>query len=801
MRQFPYLRQKISRGLFIFAFFCGIHSVVTAENLLNSYPSEPMQKLISSNQAVYLGRMNPTEILQFGFYLPLRDEAGLDQFLEALYDPNSPSYRKYLTPAEFNERFGASQKDYEAVVDFAEKSGLILVPGTPRESRSVQVKSSIANIEKVFHLSMLRYKNLEENRDFFIPNRKPMVNLPFDVHISGLDNLNLAKPLHQKADAAAVSDTMNGSGPSGFFINKDFRKAYYGTGPLTGSGQTVGLVAFGGGYSVNNLNTYLSKTNQTNQVHIYSLSTDGTSTGLSNYYGDTEIIADITQVIGMAPGLANVVVYVGQSPLAIFSKMVISNPLPKTISCSWGWNYNSGEAQLETNYFNQMKAQGQSFFAASGDSATWTVNSFPSWPAESPDVITVGGTALSINADGSWLSESAWSGSGGGISPDKLPIPIWQSSPSISNTNNKASTSYRNGPDVSAHANTNIWIYASSSGQPAAAWVGGGTSFAAPMWAGWAALANQQAVNPLGFINPAIYQIGESVNYGSNFHDIHSGTAGIYSAVSGYDLVTGWGSMISGTSLMTALTPLYSISLSTMPANGIYGTVSANPKLPYYIPGSSVRLTASPKTGYQITNWMIDDVVSSSCGINLICTLSNITNNRKVSVTFNPVYTLTPSVNYALGGSISPATAISMPMGSNSVFTATAFTGYGVLRLIVDNLAVEKNLSSTATYLFSNINAAHNIQAVFKPRTYVLSASVSSNLGGSISPSQNIAYGQSSNTFTAKVNSGYQVQKWVLNSGDYSRCGQANTCIVDKADLGQSNLSNQSLQVVFQKTN
>ena len=74
----------------------------------------------------------------------------------------------------------------------------------------------------------------------------------------------------------------------------------------------------------------------------------------------------------------------------------------------------------------------------------------------------------------------------------------------------------------------------------------GGTSFAAPMWAGYIALVNQQAAAsskpPVGFLNPSLYAIGQGGNYTADFHDITSGKSGSYSANTGFDLVTGWGS-------------------------------------------------------------------------------------------------------------------------------------------------------------------------------------------------------------------------------------------------------------------
>ena len=122
------------------------------------------------------------------------------------------------------------------------------------------------------------------------------------------------------------------------------------------------------------------------------------------------------------------------------------------------------------------------------------------------------------------------------------------------NSSNKGSTTLRNGPDVSANANFSFYVCADQTTCTANEY--GGTSFAAPMWAGYVALVNQNLANSgkatLGFINPAVYAIGVGSSYTTDFHDITSGTSGSYSAVTGYDLVTGWGSP-NGNNLITAL--------------------------------------------------------------------------------------------------------------------------------------------------------------------------------------------------------------------------------------------------------
>ena len=171
------------------------------------------------------------------------------------------------------------------------------------------------------------------------------------------------------------------------------------------------------------------------------------------------------------------------------------------------------------------------------------------WPADDAYVVSVGGTdLLPPSAGGPWKSETAWVDSGGGITPDKIAIPAWQKLSGVINSSNKGSTTFRNGPDVSANANFTFYTCADQTTCLANSY--GGTSFAAPMWAGYIALVNQQlAANSqptIGFINPTIYPQNVTSSYAADFHDITSGTSGSYSAVTGYDLVTGWGSPNAG---------------------------------------------------------------------------------------------------------------------------------------------------------------------------------------------------------------------------------------------------------------
>jgi kumamolisin len=281
---------------------------------------------------------------------------------------------------------------------------------------------------------------------------------------------------------------------------------------------------------------------------------------------DTEQTLDMTQAVGMAPGLSSLVMYVGATDTAIISAMTTHNPLPITIGCSWGWT--PADPTTLDPYFEKMAAQGQNFFAASGDNSTWS-SSNEAWPADDANIISVGGTDLiTASGGGPWQSETAWSDSGGGISPDSIAIPSWQQLSGVINSSNQGSTAYRNGPDVSANANFTFYVCADQTACTANEY--GGTSFAAPMWAGYIALVNQQLVangEPnIGFINPSIYAQNITSAYAADFHDITSGTSGSYSGVVGYDLVTGWGTP-NGTGLINALAPATTSSTFALPAS------------------------------------------------------------------------------------------------------------------------------------------------------------------------------------------------------------------------------------------
>jgi subtilase family serine protease len=505
---------------------------------------------VSSGQAQRVGDLAPDRRITLAISLPLRNESDLDQLLQNLYTPGSAVYRRYLSVDEFAEQFGPTRDDHDAVVRFAAANGLAVTATRPNRL-VIDVDGPVANIDKAFHIAMGVYRHPTENRTFYAPDREPTLDLAVSVlHISGLDNFTLPRAKHLVTASGSSGET-TGSGPHGQFIGSDMRAAYYGSGPLTGTGQSVGLFEFAG-YEISDVQLYFQNVNQPFNVPVVGVSVNGAPLGCAPpACDDSEQALDIEMTISMAPGLSQVVVYVGNNDPSIFAQMASDNT-SKQLSCSWGWKDN--ESALDP-IFKEFAVQGQTLFVATGDNGSQTPGDTV-WPADDPYVVAVGGTDLVTNGPGgSWASETGWSGSAGMPSKNGIPIPPYQLLPSVINPSNHGSITLRDIPDVAAEANTNQ--YSCYDGFCSGG--NGGTSYAAPQWASFTAMVNQQALldgePTVGFLNPALYRIGLESVYHSDFHDITSGSNGKYSAVPDFDLVTGWGSFDGPTLLLTLTGP------------------------------------------------------------------------------------------------------------------------------------------------------------------------------------------------------------------------------------------------------
>ena len=525
--------------------------VAPARALAQGHPllTRHVRDVVANGQAVLLGRLSASQSLPLTIALPLRNQAGLSELLEQIYNPNNPSYHHFLSVEAFTDQFGPTQENYDTVVQFAEANGFT-VTGTAPNRMIVDITGSVANIERAFHVTMGVYQHPTENRTFYATEQEPTPDLPFPIwHITGLDNFSIPHPASLRRNPASKSHR-TGSGPDDYFIGSDMRTAYYGNGALDGSGQSVGLLEFGG-YNTQDVENYFDSLGQPLDTEIVGISTDGSSLRCGQGCDDTEQALDLEETISMAPGLSEVRVYVAnESDVDIFNRMA-TDDTSKSLSCSWGWD--PADPSSDDPIFEEFAAQGQNLFVASGDSGAYRKKSIDIYPADDAYITSVGGTDLTTGgAGGPWESETAWTHSGGGVSPDGIAIPSYQSQ--VIASAKIGSKIYRNSPDVAAEADLDNYIC--YDGTCAGGW--GGTSFAAPIWAGYLAMVNQQAEAnsgaTLGFLNPALYAIGLGPDYDNNFHDIKRGSNATYSARKGYDLLTGWGSP-NGSALIDSLAP------------------------------------------------------------------------------------------------------------------------------------------------------------------------------------------------------------------------------------------------------
>jgi len=558
-------RRILSFAILVIFAGCAAGSLLLANPAYAQQRQVLPTKIAAYPGAKVVGRVPATQRMNLALTLKLRNSQALEALLQNLYNPASPQYRHFLSVQEFTEEFGPTADDYQKAISFAQAHSLTITNQTPNRL-VLDVSGTVAQIEDAFHVTMQNYQHPTESRTFFAPDREPSVDAGVPIQgISGLNNFEPPRPMGlryaKKNELAKANQT--GSGPDGFFLGSDMRAAYAPGTTLTGAGQAIGLFEFGP-YNLSDVQAYFSFVSQPLNVPIYNVLLDGVTGICGAGCDDGEEVIDIQQAVSMAPGLSAVIVYEGTDDTDMFNQMATDN-VAKSLSCSFG--FLPPDPASDEPIFMEFAAQGQNLFVASGDGGAYfgvpadcanfsNLSGCIFYPTDDPLITAAGGTDLTTNGPGgTWQSETGWIGSGGGFSTNGFAIPTYQIP--VINAANQGSTTLRNIPDVAAEANTdNFWC--SNGG----CFIGvGGTSLSAPRWAGFLALANEQANGTLiGFLNPTIYSLGQGSDYNTAFHDItsgnnfNSGSPAMFSDVVGYDLVTGWGSP-NGSGLLDALGP------------------------------------------------------------------------------------------------------------------------------------------------------------------------------------------------------------------------------------------------------
>ncbi len=404
------------------------------------------------SHAIAIDHLSAQRPVSLALTLPLRSQAELDDFLARVADPHDPLFGQYLTPAQFAERFSPTEADYARVIAYAKASGMTVTATHPNRT-VLDVSAPAATVERAFQTHLLVYQAQSDGRLFYAPSAEPVVPAALASVISGVVGLDSATRWHPhnrvlpppSPDLSHPQSWLQyyqlplaGTGPSGGLTPANIKTAYNLSGVTqTGTGQTLGLFELDG-YKASDI-TFYENTYGLPAVPLQNVLLDGYNGAAGS--GAGEVTLDIELQIALAPSATKVIVYEAPNSntgvVDAYNRIATDN-LAKEISTSWGEAENSATASVrnsENSAFQQMSAQGQSIYAAAGDSGANDNGTSLSVddPASQPYMVGVGGTALStVSAGGAYSSETTWNhgsaanGAGGGGISTVWSIPSYQ---------------------------------------------------------------------------------------------------------------------------------------------------------------------------------------------------------------------------------------------------------------------------------------------------------------------------------------------------------------------------------------
>jgi subtilase family serine protease len=516
--------------------------------------------MIAAPAGAHVTALSDSASMSVVLSLPLRDAAGAQAYADAVSNPASPLFQKYLTPAEFGQRFGADAATYSYIRSWAASLGFTV--GRSYENHAlISLRGTAHQFAELFST---RFGNFATpaNGNGQVVLTTPRLPDALVGRVNGVIGLSYAKHDAPLFHRPAGPRTDVGTGKGGGYAPSDVLTAYD-ISPQKSATKTEVVALFEqGGYNTTDLSTYETQYNLP-AVPVTVIGVNGASTQ-TRFGVLPEDMLDLDVLIGLDQNLQGIRMYVDGTDsfqVALLDALndMASDNIAKVVSISYGQSeaaQGTSAIQAENTAFLQLRTEGQSVFVSSGDSGAdgLTVSD----PASQPNVTAVGGTTLNTNpTTQAWSSETVWSGGGGGIS-SIWAIPSYQllNGTSVAVANGGSAT-MRNVPDVAADAdpNTGYNIYCPGLNCEGIGWGAvGGTSLAAPIWGAMASVANADltaAHKPrLGYFNPTVYPLGEK---GTGFHDITVGNNGNpgYTAGPGYDDATGLGSIDFGKLLAT----------------------------------------------------------------------------------------------------------------------------------------------------------------------------------------------------------------------------------------------------------
>jgi kumamolisin len=516
-----------------------------------------------------LGRSDPHEWCEIT--VKLRRQAPL---------PEPQPGKAVLTREDAIKKYGASAADIEAVVKSLTSYGLTVLEKDPA-TRSVKLAGPVERMEAVFKTHLFRVKH----GDYLYRGRVGELSVPAEIHgiVEGVFGLDTRPMIRRRPPRTQLrpSNQLPPPDQRPWYLPQELAAAYNFPGSGA-SGKTVGIIELGGQYLAEDLQQFAAVTGLESVPTVKVVNVEKLAPSDRNDPDAIgEVMLDVEVVAGVCPG-ATIALYFSNFTEkgwvdVVDAALSDTTNNPCVLSISYGlaegtdiWTQQAMNAVNDA--MKEAAAQGIPVCVAAGDDGSddqvGDGLAHVNFPATSPFVLSIGGTALIKGAnesseavwfDGDGLRKDGGGSTGGGVSAAFQPPPAWQASLNIPSVNPNA-TPGRIVPDVAANAagSTGYFMVAQGQGQ-----VSGGASAATPLWAGLLARLINANV-PVGYITPVFYQTAP--NSGTNTigmltcNDITQGNndtaaAGGYSAGVGYDAVTGWGSP-KGDALATVLSTL-----------------------------------------------------------------------------------------------------------------------------------------------------------------------------------------------------------------------------------------------------
>lgn len=473
--------------------------------------------------------------------------------------PEALTGERRLGLEELNAAYGAEPGEMEQVAEVLRTAGATVVEENPGSRRLVAVGLAGA-MGRLFGTSLVTVESTSPSNGEPVRHRQRTgpLSLPASVGhlvtaVLGLDDRPQAQPHLRIIDPAAAKSSFT---PDQVAALYDFPAG------TDGSGQTVGVIELGGGFTDSDLSRYFTGL-KSPTPKVTAVGVDGASNSPGvDTNADGEVALDI-EVIGAVAPAAEQRVYFAPNTDAGFHDAVAaavrSQPTPVAVSISWGQSEDSWTAQGR-DALNQAMADavalGVTVTVAAGDSGSADGVSdgqaHVDFPASSPYVLACGGTRLEADSTSGIQAEIVWDdlpaggATGGGVS-DVFTVPAWQQDLAIKRAG--SGTSGRGVPDVAGNASPETGYLVMVDGTEQ---VIGGTSAVAPLWAGLVARLVQSLGRPLAPLQPALYTGASAGSSPSGFRDVTSGNNGAYRAGPGWDACTGLGSP-NGTALLARL--------------------------------------------------------------------------------------------------------------------------------------------------------------------------------------------------------------------------------------------------------